>query len=146
MWKHFQLIYINMVMLTCFQSGAKINISDSSCPERIVTVTGTTDQIFKAFTMICKKFEEVRMQLNLLVLHLYLQKQSVPFISDFLRRMNTCIQFHKVLYKLCLIFHWCDFTLVQNTTKRATKPLSELRDLRNPPHRMWFDNIRADQI
>ncbi|ELT90806.1 hypothetical protein CAPTEDRAFT_1308 [Capitella teleta] len=39
-------------------SGAKINISDSSCPERIVTVTGTTDQIFKAFTMICKKFEE----------------------------------------------------------------------------------------
>ncbi|KAK2178992.1 hypothetical protein NP493_519g02012 [Ridgeia piscesae] len=40
------------------ESGAKINISDSSCPERIVTVTGTTDQIFKAFTMICKKFEE----------------------------------------------------------------------------------------
>ena len=42
------------------QSGAKINISDSSCPERIVTITGTTDSIFKAFTMICKKFEEVR--------------------------------------------------------------------------------------
>ncbi|KAK2150786.1 hypothetical protein LSH36_389g02036, partial [Paralvinella palmiformis] len=41
------------------ESGAKINISDASCPERIVTVTGTTDQIFKAFTMICKKFEEV---------------------------------------------------------------------------------------
>jgi len=40
------------------ESGAKINISDSSCPERIVTITGTTDSIFKAFTMICKKFEE----------------------------------------------------------------------------------------
>lgn len=40
------------------ESGAKINISDSSCPERIVTVTGTTDAIFKAFTMICKKFED----------------------------------------------------------------------------------------
>lgn len=40
------------------ESGAKINISDGSCPERIVTVTGTTDQIFKAFDMICKKFEE----------------------------------------------------------------------------------------
>lgn len=40
------------------ESGAKINISDSSCPERIVTVTGTTDQIFKAFSMICKKFED----------------------------------------------------------------------------------------
>ncbi|XP_013394086.1 poly(rC)-binding protein 3 isoform X5 [Lingula anatina] len=40
------------------ESGAKINISDGSCPERIVTITGTTDQIFKAFDMICKKFEE----------------------------------------------------------------------------------------
>lgn len=41
------------------QSGAKINISDGSCPERIVTVTGPTNAIFKAFTLICKKFEEV---------------------------------------------------------------------------------------
>ena len=42
-----------------FQSGAKINISDGSCPERIVTVTGNTDAIYKAFTLICNKFEEV---------------------------------------------------------------------------------------
>ncbi|KAF9801090.1 hypothetical protein SFRURICE_019252, partial [Spodoptera frugiperda] len=41
------------------ESGAKINISDGSCPERIVTVTGNTSAIFKAFTLICKKFEEV---------------------------------------------------------------------------------------
>ncbi|XP_017779738.1 PREDICTED: poly(rC)-binding protein 3 isoform X3 [Nicrophorus vespilloides] len=40
------------------ESGAKINISDGSCPERIVTVTGSTNSIFKAFTLICKKFEE----------------------------------------------------------------------------------------
>ncbi|XP_033732206.1 poly(rC)-binding protein 3-like isoform X7 [Pecten maximus] len=40
-------------------SGAKINISDGSCPERIVTITGSTECIHKAFTMICKKFEEV---------------------------------------------------------------------------------------
>ncbi|CAH1374475.1 poly(rC)-binding protein 3 isoform X1 [Tenebrio molitor] len=40
------------------ESGAKINISDGSCPERIVTVTGSTNAIFKAFTLICKKFEE----------------------------------------------------------------------------------------
>ncbi|XP_011301235.1 poly(rC)-binding protein 3 isoform X1 [Fopius arisanus] len=40
------------------ESGAKINISDGSCPERIVTVTGPTNSIFKAFTLICKKFEE----------------------------------------------------------------------------------------
>ncbi|XP_030762030.1 poly(rC)-binding protein 3 isoform X2 [Sitophilus oryzae] len=40
------------------ESGAKINISDGSCPERIVTVTGSTNAIFKAFSLICKKFEE----------------------------------------------------------------------------------------
>ena len=49
-----------MVFVRSFvQSGAKINISDSSCPERIVTVTGTTEQIYKAFSMITKKFEDV---------------------------------------------------------------------------------------
>ena len=40
------------------ESGAKINISDASCPERIVTVTGTAETIMKAFTMICNKLEE----------------------------------------------------------------------------------------
>ncbi|XP_056629926.1 poly(rC)-binding protein 3 isoform X4 [Diorhabda carinulata] len=40
------------------ESGAKINISDGSCPERIVTVIGSTSAIYKAFTLICKKFEE----------------------------------------------------------------------------------------
>ncbi|KAI9554552.1 poly(rC)-binding protein 3 isoform X2 [Daphnia magna] len=40
------------------ESGARINISDGSCPERIVTITGTTDAIFKAFNLICKKLEE----------------------------------------------------------------------------------------
>lgn len=45
------------------ESGAKINISDGSCPERIVTITGNTDTIHKAFTMICKKFEDDMTQL-----------------------------------------------------------------------------------
>ncbi|XP_054282178.1 poly(rC)-binding protein 3-like isoform X2 [Macrosteles quadrilineatus] len=40
------------------ESGARINISDGSCPERIVTVTGQTNAIFKAFQLICKKLEE----------------------------------------------------------------------------------------
>ncbi|CAB0019594.1 unnamed protein product, partial [Nesidiocoris tenuis] len=40
------------------ESGAKINISDGSCPERIVTVTGSTQSIYKAFQLICKKFED----------------------------------------------------------------------------------------
>jgi transcription antitermination factor NusA-like protein len=40
------------------ESGAKINITDGSCPERIVTVIGTSKAILKAFTLICAKFEE----------------------------------------------------------------------------------------
>ena len=40
------------------QSGAKINITDGSCPERIVTVIGSAKAIHKAFTLICEKFEE----------------------------------------------------------------------------------------
>ncbi|XP_017136869.1 poly(rC)-binding protein 3 isoform X6 [Drosophila miranda] len=46
------------------ESGAKINISDGSCPERIVTVSGTTNAIFSAFTLITKKFEEWCSQFN----------------------------------------------------------------------------------
>jgi len=40
------------------ESGAKIHVSDGSVPERIVTVTGSTDAIYKSFSMICKKFED----------------------------------------------------------------------------------------
>ncbi|KAF0312996.1 Poly(rC)-binding protein 3 [Amphibalanus amphitrite] len=41
------------------ESGAKINISDGSCPERIVTVMGTSEAIFKGFQLITQKLEEV---------------------------------------------------------------------------------------
>ncbi|KAJ3592668.1 hypothetical protein NHX12_007795 [Muraenolepis orangiensis] len=40
------------------ESSARINISEGNCPERIVTITGPTDAIFRAFTMIAYKFEE----------------------------------------------------------------------------------------
>uniref|UniRef100_A0A4W4HDK9 K Homology domain-containing protein n=1 Tax=Electrophorus electricus TaxID=8005 RepID=A0A4W4HDK9_ELEEL len=40
------------------ESSARINISEGTCPERIVTITGPTDAIFKAFAMIAYKFEE----------------------------------------------------------------------------------------
>ena len=57
--KHLKILAMSFQFLYFFQSGAKINISDGSCPERIVTVTGHTDSIYKAFTLICNKFEEV---------------------------------------------------------------------------------------
>uniref|UniRef100_A0A8C6T6Z5 K Homology domain-containing protein n=1 Tax=Neogobius melanostomus TaxID=47308 RepID=A0A8C6T6Z5_9GOBI len=40
------------------ESGARINISEGSSPERIVTITGPTEGIFRAFSMIAHKFEE----------------------------------------------------------------------------------------
>uniref|UniRef100_A0A667Z2Q9 Zgc:110045 n=1 Tax=Myripristis murdjan TaxID=586833 RepID=A0A667Z2Q9_9TELE len=40
------------------RSGARINISEGSSPERIVTITGPTEGIFRAFSMIAEKFEE----------------------------------------------------------------------------------------
>uniref|UniRef100_A0A915D0S1 K Homology domain-containing protein n=1 Tax=Ditylenchus dipsaci TaxID=166011 RepID=A0A915D0S1_9BILA len=40
------------------KSGAKVNISDGSCPERIVTITGNTNTIHAAFAMVARKFEE----------------------------------------------------------------------------------------
>lgn len=40
------------------ESGARINISEGNCPERIITLTGPTNAIFKAFAMIIDKLEE----------------------------------------------------------------------------------------
>uniref|UniRef100_A0A8C4DVF0 Poly(rC) binding protein 4 n=1 Tax=Dicentrarchus labrax TaxID=13489 RepID=A0A8C4DVF0_DICLA len=40
------------------ESSARINISEGSCPERIITITGQTDCVFRAFTMITFKLEE----------------------------------------------------------------------------------------
>lgn len=42
------------------KSGARINISEGNCPERIITLAGPTNAIFKAFAMIIDKLEEVR--------------------------------------------------------------------------------------
>uniref|UniRef100_A0A8C9UQC1 K Homology domain-containing protein n=1 Tax=Spermophilus dauricus TaxID=99837 RepID=A0A8C9UQC1_SPEDA len=40
------------------ESGASINISEGNCPERIITLAGPTNAIFKAFAMIIDKLEE----------------------------------------------------------------------------------------
>uniref|UniRef100_A0A3B3VGI2 Poly(rC) binding protein 4 n=1 Tax=Poecilia latipinna TaxID=48699 RepID=A0A3B3VGI2_9TELE len=45
-------------------SCARVNISEGSCPERIITITGSTESVFRAFTMITYKLEE---DLNALV-------------------------------------------------------------------------------
>ncbi|NXG37218.1 PCBP4 protein, partial [Dromaius novaehollandiae] len=39
--------------------AARITISEGSCPERITTITGSTDAVFRAVSMIAFKLEEV---------------------------------------------------------------------------------------
>lgn len=46
--------------LLCLQSTARITISEGSCPERITTITGSTDAVFRAVSMIAFKLEEVK--------------------------------------------------------------------------------------
>lgn len=46
-------------LFICQKSGARINISEGNCPERIITLAGPTTAIFKAFSMIIEKLEEV---------------------------------------------------------------------------------------
>ncbi|KAH0502915.1 Poly(rC)-binding protein 2, partial [Microtus ochrogaster] len=40
------------------ESGALINISEGNCPERIITLAGPTNSIFKVFAMVIDKLEE----------------------------------------------------------------------------------------
>ncbi|NXD05029.1 PCBP2 protein, partial [Certhia familiaris] len=48
-----------VAFLPPLQSGARINISEGNCPERIITLAGPTNAIFKAFAMIIDKLEEL---------------------------------------------------------------------------------------
>lgn len=45
------------------ESSARVNISEGTCPERIITITGSTESVFRAFTMITYKLEEDLMAL-----------------------------------------------------------------------------------
>lgn len=52
--------HLSSLLLLSVQSGARINISEGNCPERIITLAGPTTAIFKAFSMIIEKLEEVQ--------------------------------------------------------------------------------------
>lgn len=57
---HFFSVHpIYLCTILSIQSSARINISEGSCPERIITITGATECVFRAFTMITIKLEEV---------------------------------------------------------------------------------------
>ncbi|XP_009868097.1 PREDICTED: poly(rC)-binding protein 4-like, partial [Apaloderma vittatum] len=49
------------------QSSARITISEGCCPERITTITGSTDAVFRAVSMIAFKLEEPASQCGSLI-------------------------------------------------------------------------------
>uniref|UniRef100_A0A3Q4B726 K Homology domain-containing protein n=1 Tax=Mola mola TaxID=94237 RepID=A0A3Q4B726_MOLML len=53
-----RLLMHGKVRLHIIGFGARINISEGNCPERIITLAGPTTAIFKAFSMIIEKLEE----------------------------------------------------------------------------------------
>lgn len=58
------------------QSSARVNISEGSCPERIITITGSTDSVFRAFTMITYKLEEVTLTIMHHTVYYHIQVKS----------------------------------------------------------------------
>lgn len=72
------------------KSGARINISDGTTPERIVTMVGTLETLSKAFDMICQKFEDVRSCFA----SLFDEKISQAFLV----RTRWCLGFKTNLY------------------------------------------------
>ncbi|KAF1549673.1 Poly(rC)-binding protein 2, partial [Eudyptula albosignata] len=69
------------------ESGARINISEGNCPERIITLAGPTNAIFKAFAMIIDKLEEVQPA----------QGRGVEELSILLR----------IVWKVRVLLAWC---------------------------------------
>lgn len=92
-------VFYSSVVLWFFflfiQSGARINISEGNCPERIVTITGPTDAIFKAFAMIAYKFEEVLTKFNINFILVSLNTQV---------QVQTC-SFAKLQISKCMILN-----------------------------------------
>lgn len=70
--------HLSSLLLLSVQSGARINISEGNCPERIITLAGPTTAIFKAFSMIIEKLEEVQTAFtNLAILFTSLMSYSL---------------------------------------------------------------------
>lgn len=93
LWQlNFRQIEAAIIVYLCFQSGARINISEGSSPERIVTITGPTEGIFRAFSMIAQKFEEVKQSI--------VTKIQERFCKHFVWSLkDTECNFSLVLYK-----------------------------------------------
>ncbi|KJH52755.1 KH domain protein [Dictyocaulus viviparus] len=109
------------------ESGAKINISDGSCPERIVTITGSLTTINKAFTMISNKFEE---------------GPCFPRIYDILRLSTADILQQK---KLLEFFNKCRGKFAAQTTETDQRHSSvDLLDNDNQ-QRLMYDHLKLQR-
>ncbi|KAM6154888.1 poly(rC)-binding protein 2 isoform 18-T18 [Erethizon dorsatum] len=94
------------------ESGARINISEGNCPERIITLAGPTNAIFKAFAMIIDKLEEVVLKLE------------VPPASSFQSAGITGLWLHSWLH---IIFIQKDISSSMTNSTAASRPPVTLR-------------------
>lgn len=68
--------------ITVLQSGSRIHISDGSSSDRIVTVTGNLNSIYKAFNLITAKVQEVSRSSATHFVVKYEQESNIKFSSS----------------------------------------------------------------
>lgn len=124
----FSVLRINLLFGA--QSAARINISDGSCPERIVTITGTTDAIFKAFNLICKKLEEVS------CIHIYFMilLSLICCVKSFDHMLKCQLCYHSLLLNR---YHSCNRSCLLLTYRKQVALWLELPSLDRPSPFVW---------
>lgn len=104
------------------QSSARINISEGSCPERIITITGPTDCVFRAFTMITFKLEEVETTTHTHIrthtpTHTQIHKQQIQNI------LCNFVDFPGEVYSPGLVCIWeCGMRLCSGIVEKVKGP------------------------
>lgn len=72
------------------QSGSRIHISDGSSSDRIVTVTGNLNSIYKAFNLITAKVQEVStLYVSLFVFSLFSSIKIKSFVFSSSSNVRT---------------------------------------------------------
>lgn len=100
-------------------SGAKINVSDSSCPDRIVTLAGTLDEVYNAFSMICSKFEEQLLQVNPTNLTGQPATPGSPAVSDNANSNSSLLLSNSASAVIDPLFGLSSTSILNNTLKES---------------------------
>lgn len=121
------------------KSGARITISDGSTPERIVTINGVLENANKAFTMICKKFEDVSNVLFLLdVMFIVILNSFVFFYSQDLRQSCAANAIPPITLRLIVPASQCGSIIGKGGSK-----IKEIREVRHKHYNKRDNHIEC---